>query len=486
MNKIKVDCESFSAKSKKPNWTNMCSLFKEIMYNSFSQAIINLIQSQIKMQKLFLACCILGSSCFASYLVFESISDYFEYEVITTTRSIFEVPTQFPKIKICNVNPFATKYSFDFLKNIEKELNPFNASLLENPNIDSHQKIDLINRIKALALKKMNSESFSEDRQKLGHTIEEILFSCTFNFEECDSKDFVWKFDNIYGNCFEFNSTSNKVFYPGRLGGLKLSLYVNIYENLKFFTNEIGGIVRIENGSYLTDYYGGVKIAGGFQTDIVVDRFFKKSIKKPYSNCELNADESPDFFGNNIQRLIAEQNYRYSQSLCLSQTFQKNSINKCNCSYPYVLSLHDYEECTSMEQLNCSISVLLNYNNLENDTDNYCPLECDLIEFKIYISMLQLIGERFVNNINEKKNLTIDFLGKPITSDMARQSTSEIYVYYESLSYTQNTESPKIPIELLIASIGGNLSLILGISLFSIFEVIILMFEIYFIKKSRN
>jgi hypothetical protein len=68
---------------------------------------------------------------------------------------------------------------------------------------------------------------------------------------------------------------------------------------------------------------------------------------------------------------------------------------------------------------------------------------------------------------------------------MVKSSVVRVYVY-DSLSYTQSEEAPQIDIISLIANIGGNLGLFLGVSLFSVWEVVITVLEIYFYKRQQN
>jgi hypothetical protein len=82
--------------------------------------------------------------------------------------------------------------------------------------------------------------------------------------------------------------------------------------------------------------------------------------------------------------------------------------------------------------------------------------------------------------INENEKFSQDS-NEAINANNAAKSIVSINIYYDSLSYTQTTESPKMNLVSLLASIGGNLSLLLGISLFSLFEAIELIMEIYFI-----
>ena len=114
-----------------------------------------------------------------------------------------------------------------------------------------------------------------------------------------------------------------------------------------------------------------------------------------------------------------------------------------------------------------------------------CPLECNLIEYKTTPSSYRLKGDLYKDFINENEIFSQDS-NETINANNAANSIVSFNIYYDSLSYIKTTESPKMNLVSLLASIGGNLSLLLGISLFSLFEVIELLMEIYFIFYKRN
>ena len=80
-------------------------------------------------------------------------------------------------------------------------------------------------------------------------------------------------------------------------------------------------------------------------------------------------------------------------------------------------------------------------------------------------------------------NLSTDFINRTIDAATVEKSIEDVNIFYESLSYTETTESPQMNIVSLLASIGGNLSLFLGVSVFSLGEIIEVLIEIYFISK---
>ena len=75
------------------------TLLKESLYNSLAQAIVKILQTPHFTLKIFLSLFVLGTSGLASYLVIKSILDNFSYQVLTTTRTIHEMPTEFPNLK---------------------------------------------------------------------------------------------------------------------------------------------------------------------------------------------------------------------------------------------------------------------------------------------------------------------------------------------------------------------------------------------------
>ena len=77
-------------------------------------------------------------------------------------------------------------------------------------------------------------------------------------------------------------------------------------------------------------------------------------------------------------------------------------------------------------------------------------------------------------------------MNKSIIAETAKQSVVRLLVYYDSLSYSQIDEAPQIDLVALIANIGGNLGLFLGVSLFSLCEIITTILEIYFYKKASS
>ena len=65
-----------------------------------------------------------------------------------------------------------------------------------------------------------------------------------------------------------------------------------------------------------------------------------------------------------------------------------------------------------------------------------CPLERNSTEYHTQYSYMQLIGDLYADYLRENPNLLVDFVTKPINSQTAQQSFVNVYIHYETLSYT--------------------------------------------------
>ena len=477
-------------------------LCKDILYNSAGQALIRIYETPNLIVKAFLLVSVVVSSGLCSYLIIRSFINYFSYEVITVTRTIFETPTLFPRIKICNNSPFTTEFAYEFIKNISNFISPHKNMFDINQEklLNASELEKTFRSILDISIARINSKNFSDsDRKKLGHNIEDILFKCHFNLIECKASDFIWEFDRLRGNCYVFNSGFNsnrellKSNIAGSFYGLRVSFYVHANEKLIPFNtlyNTFDSQVIIENNSHLNEFtLDGIRLPGGFETNINVERVLKYNLPKPYSNCDLGIDTPEGSFNSELYNLFSYSDHEYTQQICLEQCFQKELAKKCNCSSPYHLSLFNLEPYETIEQIKCHWNVFENIyisgDYIRNTCLPLCPLECNKTEFKYLISMNQLNGYRFLGFILRNKNLSSDFINESmINMETATKSFVSVNIYYDSLSYILSIESPKMSIVSLLADIGGNLGLLMGVSAFSIYEIIEVFIEICFIKKA--
>ena len=186
---------------------------------------------------------------------------------------------------------------------------------------------------------------------------------------------------------------------------------------------------------------------------------------------------------------IRNSPYQYSQQLCIDLCLQHEVIAKCKCSMPNEYPFFAETTTCPLAQNECINNVtgdFLATNMITVACLAKCPLECDRAYFKTTLSSSQLVGSWFVPSIAKRKSLLSDFVTTPLSAQSAKHSVARVNIYYDTLSYTVTSELPKMDMVALMANIGGTLSLFLGISVLSVFEVVDVLIEIYFTLRSED
>lgn len=257
-------------------------------------------------------------------------------------------------------------------------------------------------------------------------------------------------------------------------------------------------------------------MAPGFKTNIVIERVFEKHLPHPYSNCDLDNEASPDTAASSsdLYELIWHSPVQYTQQICFDACAEREIIRQCNCSYKdrYGLfrnaSLPGMGKCQKKNTFIFRKELIILFNLvwtsklcepqntcIQNVSQSFkaidcldsCPLECNQTLYKTSITSSVQLGDSYVDIIKKKATLAEDFLNvSAIDATRARNSIVRIYVLYESLGYVESMEmAMQGSVLTLAANIGGILSLFLGVSVLSLFEMFEVLIEIYFIYKSK-
>lgn len=105
-------------------------LIKKHFLNSSGHGLSNIARSETLFLKITWTIFWLAAVCGTAYLVSTGIIDYLKYEVNTKSRIVNDIPSNFPKITICNLDPFLTNDSMKFLSRVAEDLQyPYDPSL---------------------------------------------------------------------------------------------------------------------------------------------------------------------------------------------------------------------------------------------------------------------------------------------------------------------------------------------------------------------
>ena len=300
---------------------------KEVLVNSTSHGIPNIVKSDRLIIKLVWLVFLLASTSLCSYLVAQSVFSYFNYDVNTKTRIIYERQVPFPTITICNKQRYTTEYAFNFLKDVIKENNLSDVlnetvrnSLFGYTLLDS---LSLIKDKAKLKIKQLGL-TYSNETKNFDFSNAYNLIECKLNGYPFICIDSYWYYNKDYGNCLVLNSGFNSSGYPiditsinfaGKSNGLSITMFLGCVDELKYFEPNFGLIIKIENGSngLVMDP---IEIAAGYETNIAVEREFTQQLANPYSNCDLD-NHSPISFDRKYYNILAEMNIKYKESICI-------------------------------------------------------------------------------------------------------------------------------------------------------------------------
>ena len=168
------------------------------------------------------------------------------------------------------------------------------------------------------------------------------------------------------------------------------------------------------------------------------------------------------------------------QSLC----FQFLLFKKCACFDSFLecpicgLPKENVDICKNQDQLDC----LDSFSDEENYLlcDKMCQQECEFQNFEKDALTNSIVD--FTKFLNVQSNL----VNLVANVDNVESIALSLKIYFDDFFYREISESPSISEFTLLASIGGTVSLFIGISFMTIFEVIDTMVQIvYYLVENK-
>ena len=180
--------------SEQSKWALLKETFVEFSKRSDVNGYVKIFEYENVFIKFIWFIVLLGSLFITGYVLSWSVLAYFDYGVSSQIGLVYELPTEFPAVTLCDSNPLISKQSFNLMDSIYKS-----EQLREDwPSLNK------------LTTMLVSSPSFGDDnRKKLGFDINEFQLDCTFNNIDCRS-ELHWYWDYDYGNCYQFNVGLNQ------------------------------------------------------------------------------------------------------------------------------------------------------------------------------------------------------------------------------------------------------------------------------------
>ncbi|CAF0980970.1 unnamed protein product [Brachionus calyciflorus] len=454
----------------------LSSVIEESLLSSTSHGIPNIIRSDKLAIRLMWIFFTVMSTGLCSYMIVQSIMNYFSYETTSKIQIHTETSPIFPAITICNTNFFTSEYSTEFIKNLSLDFQTSAYFAYE----------------KYLKLRQMitSSEELMSNSYKFGDSFEKLIVHCRLLTIDCKNKEY-WNYyyHQIYGNCYQINTGRENLIRVSRTGwynSLSVILNISLADGLEGLYAGSGAVVMIHNQTtspLSTDAFG---VSSGVETFVAISRQFKSSLPKPYSNCDGDTSD-PNVFNSKLFKLISSKNISYNRKLCMDVCFQDLIIQECNCYFLGSPFFGDkfINQCLNDVEYKCMNSKIendLKNSSIKNDIcQSQCPLECNSMSYKIFYSFNDFINEKNNEDLNNFYNFT------GTNRRQMKNDLVSLYFYYETLNYEEMTEKESIDFVGLLSNLGGIAGLFLGISFLSLVEIIEIALQIFnfFITRKK-
>ncbi len=342
--------------------------------------------------------------------------------------------------------------------------------------VNNYYEFDVITEVESVYEQPMRLPAlvfcspFNKPHLFANRSLKSIVISCidTFRNDCMNNLDNLFEaFETPDGKCFRLNSGKNMSghsvpIYNQTVGGLDGGFnlrFENMNNSIIVIIRESKFPLRIE--PWNNNYDINVINPQAF-TLLAIHKTVIKKAGRPHKNCYKEVNEFP--LNKTIIEYIKTTNFSYTKIECLNVCMELLYLiqNPCNCTNTSLGKV--WIDCWVKKEnkmLNsCTWDFRSNFlkNPISIECNEYCPSECE--------TAIYSVSQKSIANSNE----------------------FGLSVYYDSLEYTSIKQIPKYEVFDLISNIGGALSLFIGCSFVSFFEIGEILIEIFislFEKKKK-
>ena len=281
----------------------------------------------------------------------------------------------------------------------------------------------------------------------------------------CDYTNFTGVPTNN-GYCYTFNSKDSgdrlETGGPGQRFSFEVTLNIEQEDYLEGY-DTAGVFVTIHNQSEPPQpLQSGIAVPPGTHAFMNLNYETHTFLGWPYGTCKESADEL-DFFP------------IYNVANCQQNKLFTRVAQSCKCRDPVapraLSNYQDIPECT-LRDLPCVLQEFVDTTRSSRDDD--CDEACRNVEFRPSLSFGSFPSRIAEVRIRESQNASD---GSPYTAEDVRGNYLKVSIFYEHLiEVTLDQESAYDGI-LLLADIGGQLGLFLGVSVISMTELFMWIFD---------
>lgn len=317
-----------------------------------------------------------------------------------------------------------------------------------------------------------------------GHLFDVLIRNCTWKGIDCKSGNIskYWsrEWNYKYGNCFTFNrgideeGKPQRVFRatkPGPSQGLSLEIDVQQEQYIGALTVEAGIRVLLHDQGHMTfPYEEGFSVSPGMATSVGIKKTQIIRLDRYNNKSCLPEDELPM---TNIYRRYKNIT-TYSQQACLKSCLGLSQRIRCKCSENAFPSDRDPCDVFDSKTSTCLRTVKYLFNNDRLSCLADCRQPCTEEVIQKTISSSQWPSKAYK-----------DYLISQNKYHNESDNMLQLNVFFNELNYEKIEEQFSYGTINLLADVGGQLGLWIGISVITVCELLelIVMFFAVCIKK---
>uniref|UniRef100_A0A914YMT4 Uncharacterized protein n=1 Tax=Panagrolaimus superbus TaxID=310955 RepID=A0A914YMT4_9BILA len=246
----------------------------------------------------------------------------------------------------------------------------------------------------------------------------------------------------------------------GPIYGLRIVLKTNISEFIS--TTDISGmrVLVHDQGEFPFPDIFGYNVQTGSATSIGVTYREMSRLSEPYGSC---TNDKPDGY-------LFDRNY--STEGCQRTRYQAQMVSNCQCydpHFPPPKNSTETKPCTVEDNFDC----WLQESNVTT-SDNACTQPCNEGVYDVTVSSAKWPS----GSIKTVGKCEEGMYGNTTCLGIFKQNGALVEVFYEKLNYETMEESASYTLVSLLSDFGGQIGLWLGMSVVSIIELFVLIFQL--------
>lgn len=440
----------------------------KLFSHSSIDGVPQIVTSRNRLQTCIWLLSFLCAVAYCASLIIDSVISYYNFDVVYDLSIVDTHQVEFPGITFCNVN--LLDYTNVKLKKLMNRTDwPLDLSedFLTNLDRFNYTRQNMTNTLAEVAYSMTNIFKINTNYSVGFYSLNQMLISCTFNGRTCNTSYFITRPTRNYGVCYVFNTSAiyvtsgqnaSKSARTGKAYGLNMELFVGFPDEQPFWVPTVGVVMAIHNRTTrpLVSEEG-FKLLTGQQTNIMFNRLEMQKLSSPYSNCIM------DVYSNTTLNTID-----YRETLISSGTYnQRICIQRC-------LGKFDNSSQMPIRDFYMTDMTIFFTKSQYDYCVTACPEECVKISFDPSISYANYMNDNYLKSLLAT-NSYLKSLNRSVKD--LKKSILSVNLKYNTLYTRVIRESPKISFAVMMANIGGQLGLWVGVSVLSFLE----FFEVAFI-----